>query len=321
MKFSWQELRRRKVVRMAVAYAIGAWVLMQVGDTLLGLLELPGWLGKALVVVLAIGFPVALVLSWMFDITPRGLEKTDEDEQATSGTFRYTDPEPIDAGELDLLRPRATPLIGREDEMAQLAGLLEDAAEGRGGLVLIGGEPGAGKTRLGEEALALGHSRGMLPLAGHAYEEHGAPFVTSTEILEQLVRAVPAENLPNVLGPTASEIALLLPELRRRLPNIPPAQELPPEQQQRYLFSALLELTERLAGAVPMVVLLDDMQWADESTMLLLEYLAPHLPRLRVIYIVTYRDVQADMGEPFQRALARLRSVTPAAASCIPTPS
>lgn len=306
MDFSWTELRRRKVVRVALAYVIGAWLLMQVGDTLVGLLELPGWTGKALVVALALGFPVVLVLSWMFDITPGGLERTEPAAEAAPGVFRFADPAPIDAGELDLLRPQATPLIGREQEMALLGERLQEALAGRGGLVLIGGEPGAGKTRLGEEALALGHARGMLPLVGHAYEEHGAPFITSTEILEQLVRAVPPDNLRNVLGPTAGEITLLLPELRRRLPDIPPAQQVPPEQQQRYLFNALLELTERLAGAVPLVVLLDDMQWADESTMLLLEHLAPHLPRLRVIYIATYRDVAADMGEPFQRALARL---------------
>jgi len=306
MNFSWTELRRRKVVRVAVAYVIGAWLLMQIGDTLLGLLELPGWIGKLLVVALAIGFPLVLVLSWIFDITPRGLEKTESADEPAPATFHYSDPAPIAVGELDLLRPQATPLIGRAAEMAMLTARLKEAAAGRGGMVLIGGEPGAGKTRLGEEALALGHAHGMLPLAGHAYEEHGAPFVTSTEILEQLVRAVPADNLRNVLGPTAGEIALLLPELRRRLPDIPPAQDVPPEQQQRYLFNALLELTERLGSAAPLVVLLDDMQWADESTMLLLEHLAPHLPRLPVLYIATYRDVAADMGEPFQRALARL---------------
>jgi hypothetical protein len=210
MNFSWAELRRRKVVRVAVAYVIGAWVLMQVGDTLVGLLELPAWTGKALVVALVLGFPLALVLSWMFDITPGGLEKTGPADEQAPGGFPYTDPEPIDVGVLDLLRPQATPMIGRDQEMAVLKERLEEAAAGRGGLVLIGGEPGAGKTRLGEEALALGHARGMLPLAGHAYEEHGAPFVTSTEILEQLARAVPTENLRNVLGPTAGEITLLL---------------------------------------------------------------------------------------------------------------
>jgi tetratricopeptide (TPR) repeat protein len=306
MNLSWAELRRRKVIQVAASYAIAAWLLLQVGDTLVGLMELPGWTGKALVAALVIGFPLVLVLSWIFDITPKGLEKTGSADETTPGVFHFDDPQPIAAGELDLLRPQATPLIGREQEMTLLDERLQQAAAGRGGLVLIGGEPGAGTTRLGEEALALGHARGMLPLAGHAYEEHGAPFVTSTEILEQLARAVPPDNLRNVLGPTAGEIALLLPELRRRLPDIPPAREVPPEQQQRYLFNAMLELTERLAGAAPLVVLLDDMQWADESTTLLLEHLAPHLPRLRVIYIVTYRDVAADMGEPFQRALARL---------------
>ena len=120
MNFSWRELRRRKVVRVAVAYVIGAWLLMQVGDTLLGLLELPSWLGKVLVVALTVGFPVALVLSWMFDITPHGLEKSDEAEEAKSEAFRYGDPEPIDVVEFDLLRPSTTPLIGRVEEMALL---------------------------------------------------------------------------------------------------------------------------------------------------------------------------------------------------------
>jgi hypothetical protein len=76
MKLSWSELRRRKVVRVAIAYAIGAWVLLQVGDTLFGLLELPGLAGKALVAALVLGLPVALVLAWVFDITPEGIMKT-----------------------------------------------------------------------------------------------------------------------------------------------------------------------------------------------------------------------------------------------------
>ncbi|MGB5544451.1 MAG: hypothetical protein WBO15_13730, partial [Gammaproteobacteria bacterium] len=132
MNFSWKELRRRKVVRVALAYAVGAWVLMQVGDTLFGLLELPGWAGRALVIALALGFPLVLVLSWVFDITPEGLEKTDAADETAPGVFRYTDPEAIDVGELDLLRPQATPLIGREQEMAVLDSRLQEAAAGRG---------------------------------------------------------------------------------------------------------------------------------------------------------------------------------------------
>lgn len=66
----WSELRRRKVVRVGVAYIIGAWLLMQIGDAVFSLLEVPGWEGKALVTALVIGLPIALVLAWLFEISP-----------------------------------------------------------------------------------------------------------------------------------------------------------------------------------------------------------------------------------------------------------
>ena len=84
-------------------------------------------------------------------------------------------------------------------------------------------------------------------------------------------------------------------------PNTP---ALPPEQQQRFFFNAMLEFTSRLAKASPLVYLLDDLQWADESSTLLLEHVAPHLSRMPVLMVITYRDVAADIGEPFKRALA-----------------
>ena len=180
----WGELRRRKVVRVAIAYAIGAWVLLQVGETVFGVLEFPGWTTKALLAALAVGMPVALVLAWVFDITPEGIVST---KDAPSGKrFEFAELGTIDIGQLDLGRPQLTPLIGRAEECEAIAKRLDEAAAGNGGILLIGGEPGVGKTRLGEEALELGLERHMLPLIGHAYEEHGAPFVTSTEILENI---------------------------------------------------------------------------------------------------------------------------------------
>ena len=300
------ELQRRKVVRVTAFYLVGAWVLLQVGDVIIGLGDFPGWLGQALLAAVVVGLPVAVVLAWMFDLTPEGIVATEEVPPASDQQFTFSDPEPLDPGQLDLVRPQLTPLIGRAEECALLDRRMAAAIDGRGGIVLIGGEPGVGKTRLGEEAITRAHALGMLPLIGHAYEEHGAAFITSTEILEEVARALPDENLRNILGNTAPEIALLLPELRRRFPNIPPAMELPPEQQQRYLFNALLEFTERLTRSAPLLMLLDDLQWADESSMLLLEHMAPHLPRLPLLMVITYRDVTADLGEPFKRALARL---------------
>ncbi len=306
MKISWAELRRRKVVRVVIAYAIGAWVLMQIGDTVFGLLDVPTWAGKALVITLILGFPLALILSWMFDITPGGIVSTGADDTAAGKQFEFSELGVIDISQLDLGRPQLTPFIGRVNERQILAAKLDQAAGGAGSIVLISGEPGVGKTRLCEEALEMGLQRGMLPLVGHAYEEHGAPFITSTEILEDITRALPPAILRSALGDTAPEIVRLLPDLRRLFPDIPEPMELPPEQQQRYLFNAVLEFTQRLGKACPLVILLDDLQWADESSILLLEHVAAQVPRMPILYIITYRDVAADMGEPFKRALAQL---------------
>jgi DNA polymerase III delta prime subunit len=197
-------------------------------------------------------------------------------------------------------------LIGRENEVSVINKHLEETTSGKGSILLIGGEPGVGKTRLGEEAIAWGYRQGLLPLIGHAYEERGTPFVTSAEILEDVARILPPDMLKNALGNTAAEIALLLPDLRRQFPEIPEPAALPPGQQQRFLFNAVLEFLTRLSRSCPLVLMLDDLHWADDSSILLLEHLAPHLQRLPILMVVTYRDVESDMSAPFKRALAQL---------------
>ena len=79
-----------------------------------------------------------------------------------------------------------------------------------------------------------------------------------------------------------------------------------PEQQRRYLFNAVLELFERVSRETPMVLLMDDLHWADESSLLLLEHLAPHLEKLPLLILGTYRDVDLDVQKPFEKTLARL---------------
>lgn len=152
-----------------------------------------------------------------------------------------------------------TPLIGRDAERSELDKMLENVSQGRGGLVLLGGEPGVGKTRLAAEILQDARERGLLALTGHAYEEEGVPFITAAEILEQMIRLVPAQNLRRMLGENASEMTRLLPELKRRFPDIPEPVESPPEQQRRYLFKNVLEFLQRSSRETPMVMLLDDL--------------------------------------------------------------
>ena len=80
MKNLWAELKRRKVVRVAIFYLVGAWVLLQMGETILGLGDFPGWIGQILLAVVVVGLPVALVLSWLFDITPEGVIADDAED-------------------------------------------------------------------------------------------------------------------------------------------------------------------------------------------------------------------------------------------------
>ena len=76
------ELRRRKVFRVALTYVVVAWVLLQIGDIVFDLLEIPSWAGKLLLVLLVLGLPVALVLAWAFELTPKGIRReTDVDRR------------------------------------------------------------------------------------------------------------------------------------------------------------------------------------------------------------------------------------------------
>jgi TolB-like protein/Tfp pilus assembly protein PilF len=78
------ELRRRNVFRMAALYIVAAWLIMQVAEVVIGLAELPAWIGKAILALLAIGFPIALILSWIYELTPEGISLEKDGEAATS---------------------------------------------------------------------------------------------------------------------------------------------------------------------------------------------------------------------------------------------
>ena len=198
------------------------------------------------------------------------------------------------------------PFVGRQAEQDKLAARLVDVSQGRGALALIGGEPGVGKTRLSEELLADARERGMLTFTGHCYEEGTAPFTPFVEILEQMVREIPADVLRDALGDAAPDVVRLVPEIHRVVDDIPPPAELTPEQQRRVLFNAVLDLFRRLGARQPVVLLLDDLHWADDTTLGLLQHVAPHLAGIRLLAVGTYRDVELDVGKPFEKAMAAL---------------
>jgi tetratricopeptide (TPR) repeat protein len=240
----------------------------------------------------------------------RMLAKSKEERYASMAEVRAdlgrlaSAPEALGSG--GATAPRV-PLIGRDAEFKQLTKALEDALAGRGSMILIGGEPGIGKTHLTTALLEGATLRGALALTGHCYEMEGSPpYVPFIETLEYCARNLAREGLRRALGDDAAEVSRLMPELRQVFPDIPKAIELPPEQQRRFLFNAYRSFLERATRGGPIVVLFEDLHWADEPTLALLQHITQGLSGMRALWIGTYRDVDLDTGRPFAKTLEML---------------
>ncbi|MGQ0844249.1 MAG: ATP-binding protein [Sporichthyaceae bacterium] len=202
-----------------------------------------------------------------------------------------------------------TVFVGRDSERGLLRRLLEQAVAGTGSLVLVGGEPGVGKTRLAAEVAAEAARNGAWSATGHCYEAAGAPpFVALVEILEAALAAAPSPTAwRGFLGDEAPEVAKLVPVLRRWCPDIPDAFDLPAEQERRLLFNSLVEVLARTAERRSVLLVLDDLQWADEPTLRFVEHLADRLSGLPVLVVANYRDTEVDPDTAVARTFEHLR--------------
>jgi len=199
------------------------------------------------------------------------------------------------------------PMVGRDAERAELVRHLDAALSGHGGAVLIGGEPGIGKTRLTEELLAEARRRGATGRVGHCYEMQGSPpYVPFVEIIEYTARVTPPAALRRLLGDDAPEVARLMPELRRMFTDIPQPIELPAEQQRWYFFNAYRAFVERACRMAPIVAVFEDLHWADDPTLQLLLHLAQAASSMPLLLIGTYRDVELEVTRPFAKVLDSL---------------
>ena len=210
-------------------------------------------------------------------------------------------------------RPGAVPapltaFVEREPERARLRRLVDDTLVGRGRLALIAGEAGVGKSRLVAEIGDEAQARGMRVLTGHCVEMSGTPpYLPYVEIIEQAISSPRSSvALREALGDVAPEIARIAPALRRAFPEIPPAVELPAELARRYVWNSFGEFMGRAAQRQPLLLVLEDLHWAGESTLLLTEYLAPLLPDMPVLVLGTYRDDEVDLHHQLARVIGQL---------------
>ena len=198
-------------------------------------------------------------------------------------------------------------LVGRGRELVQLDAALERALGGRGGLILLTGEPGIGKTALAREFVDHATARGAASAWGGCWDGGGAPaYYPWVQIGRTLGQLTDVATLRAALGEGAPWIAGLLPALADRLG--PPAQpsELDSDQARFRLFEALATMLATVAEQRPLVIVLDDLHWADASTLLALEFVTRTLPDIPLLAIASYRHAEAHARADLATALGGL---------------
>jgi DNA-binding SARP family transcriptional activator len=203
--------------------------------------------------------------------------------------------------------PDEQELVGREAQLAALDASLARAAAGRGRLVLVAGEPGVGKTRLAEEVARRAAARDLRVAWGRGYEGEGAPaFWPWVQVARQLLANLAPGELGGVLERWGAELGQLLPELREPASGPEPSPLVDLAAARFRLYQAVGGLLRRLAEAQPLLVVVDDLHWADGGSLGLLAFLAAELRDAHLTVLGTYRDVEVAAGQPLAETLGVL---------------
>ena len=206
-----------------------------------------------------------------------------------------------------------TPFVGRADESSKLRALFEKAAAGSGAVAMLVGEPGIGKTRLADEFAEYARGCGATVVWGRCYEgEWAPPFSPFAEAIRQHAGDLTDDDLRAALGNDAPLLARVVPALAERLGDPQQAATLPAESERYRLLDAAASFFGAIAATRPLLVVLDDLHWADRGTVAMLTHVARGLKTQRALLLGTYRDIEVDPQHPLTAALAGLRRETTA---------
>ncbi len=183
-------------------------------------------------------------------------------------------------------------MVGRDRELEEIGDVIAGAAAGNGGLLLLAGEAGVGKTTLAEAAF---RAAGVAALRGIASPRGSAPFAPISAALRSFLRRSP-DGLDDI-GPLKAQLAALLPELG--------ATSGPPDREA--LFEAIRVAFESIGRTEPTVVFLDDLQWADAATLELLTSLAAAAEEWQLLVLGAYRNDEIPRGHALRRLRTDLR--------------
>ena len=197
-----------------------------------------------------------------------------------------------------------TSLIDRTTELTKLKGALENALACRSSVVALQGEAGVGKTRLMQELGMHAQSSGAVVLTGAA-SEAGLPYAPWVEAARQYVAQAPSELLRRILGRNASEFVKLVPDIVAKVGSIPPSKPLGEQQDKIRLYEAVTQFFISICTESSLLLLFDDMQWADQSSLELLEYFVRSTINLRVLTACAYRSEDVRPDSPLNPSLMK----------------
>lgn len=206
-------------------------------------------------------------------------------------------------------RPIISPvLIGRMREVEVLETVLHTVEQGTGQVVLLAGEAGVGKSRLVAEIrrrAALDH---WTIFAGQCFERDALfPYAPVIDALRAFIGPQPAAVVADLLGVQGAELVKLLPELALSIASLRPTPPLDPEAEKRRLFEALVQFLARstqVPRPAPLLLILEDIHWCDETSLDFLHLLARRLATLPILLLATYRREEVSPG--LKQLLAQL---------------
>jgi len=207
-------------------------------------------------------------------------------------------PIPVYSVDLPWVAPpaaRITPWTDRESELRTLERIVADAAAGHGQIVAFSGEPGIGKTRLADEAIRKAEGKGFRTLRGRGHQdEQPVPYSLWVQVARAFLREAPAPLLYKVSTGCGAALLKLAPEVAERLGPLPPAAEDGSEAARLRFFEGIAQFFGNLSRESPLVILLDDLQWAEPGSLRLLGYLAEPMHDRPMLLLLTFRDAVED---------------------------
>ncbi|HTY32403.1 helix-turn-helix transcriptional regulator [Mycobacterium sp.] len=210
-------------------------------------------------------------------------------------------PPPLPA---ELVARRRGPLVGRDAELAAFERAWERVEGGDRQAVFIGGEPGAGKTRLAAEVAGTLADHGVAVLVGRSTADEDVPYAPFAEALDRMLAAAPSGSMAELLADAGPQLRRLSAQVDRHLPAAEPAMDVGSPRQA--LFDALTGFLRRLAVDRPLALILDDLHWAQLPTLAMLERVLIGCADVRLLVVSTFRTTEPDRSDELTTRLAEL---------------